>query len=346
MAWQRVTFRSELDPTTRKELDRDNSRLRGWQSNEHKSDGSHGRITAEAVTIIGDPPELHFIEQTPAGRSSVGTITTEDGSILWDSEDSTYFIMRTAIGDVLVGKRPGSISGSAAFYAGIVFDSATLGGTISYGLGAGPSSLSAGRDAFALYDVTNNQPILKFWKNAFALGTDTYLIAPDLDHSVADVYLGYRSDPQQRFIEVAGTMLYGENGVQERQRTVSMGEWTTPTGTFSGSGSMTWTSVTQTVLAYTLVGKTMTVSFNLSGTIGGTPSTACRILIPGSNTAAKAMRNYCWVSDATSGIRHSYCQVSASGTYVEIYLDLEITGNVNWGAGANQVVGQITFEIA
>jgi hypothetical protein len=54
MSWPRVTFRSELPPTTRKELDLNNARLRGWQSNEHKSNGSHADITADSLVVTGD----------------------------------------------------------------------------------------------------------------------------------------------------------------------------------------------------------------------------------------------------------------------------------------------------
>lgn len=48
-----VTFRSELDPVVRKELDQFDGELTGYLLEEHDDDGHHTRITADAVTVDG-----------------------------------------------------------------------------------------------------------------------------------------------------------------------------------------------------------------------------------------------------------------------------------------------------
>jgi len=122
------------------------------------------------------------------------------------------------------------------------------------------------------------------------------------------------------------------------------GAWTTPTfsaGNFTASGSMTWTVISGDVLEYKYVinGKTMTVSFYIEGTIGGTVNNALAIAIPASKTAANSFRQPAWIYDNSIG-QIGFCQ--PSGT--EIIIQLATGGNFT--AGPTGVSGSVTFEIS
>ena len=125
-------------------------------------------------------------------------------------------------------------------------------------------------------------------------------------------------------------------------------DWTTPTfaaGDFTASGSMTWTVAAGDVgtYAYTILNKTMTVSFNINtSTVGGTPSTDLMIAIPATKTATKGMRNPVQLLDngtRTTGVAY----VDASGTVIVI----QRTDAANFTAATDNtyILGQITFQI-
>lgn len=137
--------------------------------------------------------------------------------------------------------------------------------------------------------------------------------------------------------------------VKERARSFAMGEWTTPTfsaGNFTGNGSMTWTVAAGdvTTYAYTVVGKKMTVLFNIvTTTVGGTPNSSLQIAIPGSFTAAKAVFSTFNYNDNGAARAIGVAQVAASGTNIL----LQTMTGANWTAATDNthVQGQITFEV-
>ena len=122
------------------------------------------------------------------------------------------------------------------------------------------------------------------------------------------------------------------------------GAWTRPSfsaGNFTASGSMTWTVVSGDVVEYSYIinGKTMTVAFYIQGTLGGTVNNALGIAIPASKTAANSFRIPAWIFENGGGTT-GFCQ--PSGTTITIQLP---TG-ANFTAGAVEVSGCVTFEIA
>ena len=140
-------------------------------------------------------------------------------------------------------------------------------------------------------------------------------------------------------------------GIKERDRTVPIGEWTTPTfaaGDFT-SDSGTWDvgSGDVTTYEYTIIGKMMTVNFVLgSTTTTGTPNNL-RIKIPGGFTSAKAAQAL-WIGNNNGGAyanTHLAFVNAAGGTNIFLFVDL--TGASNFAAGANNtnVSGSITFEV-
>ncbi len=129
----------------------------------------------------------------------------------------------------------------------------------------------------------------------------------------------------------------------------SIGEWTTVVASaanFTGSGAMTWTvePADVTTYAYTLVGKTMIVSFDIdSTTVGGTPGVALQIGVPGGFVAAKTMFVVYRARD--NGVDSvGMAQTTAGGAVVYLYKDAP--GN-NWSASTDntRVAGSMTFEI-
>lgn len=126
--------------------------------------------------------------------------------------------------------------------------------------------------------------------------------------------------------------------------------WATPTfaaGNFTGNNSMTWTVASADVvtLAYTVVGKQMTVSFNIQQTtVGGTPSTDLQIAIPLGLTSAKSMHNACFINDNLAGNAVGRVFVTVGGSTVNI---AKIDGAA-WSASTDNtyVFGEIIFEIA
>lgn len=57
-----VTFRSELPPIVRKELDQLDSELTGYLLQEHDDDGHHTHITTTSLTVTGGPITVDGVE--------------------------------------------------------------------------------------------------------------------------------------------------------------------------------------------------------------------------------------------------------------------------------------------
>ena len=133
----------------------------------------------------------------------------------------------------------------------------------------------------------------------------------------------------------------------ERGRTVAVGEWTAVpynAGNFTASAG-TWTvdSGDQLAYAYTLVGKTMTLAFDIVGT-DVSAGAILRIAIPGGYTAARRTRTPISVRDnGTYGT--GFAIVKPSQAYVECVAS-QAAANFAITAGDNtDVNGEITFEV-
>ncbi len=137
-------------------------------------------------------------------------------------------------------------------------------------------------------------------------------------------------------------------GFRERSRAFNLGEWTAPAvtaGHFSGSGGMTWTVVPENVqtYAYTLVGKSMTLSWVIAGSmIAGQADKALQLTIPDGYTPNRLFRVPTGVlSNGVSGI--GLAEAAAGRPRIHIYPTPDRRTSFNLGPA--ELFGQITFEI-
>lgn len=125
----------------------------------------------------------------------------------------------------------------------------------------------------------------------------------------------------------------------------NFGQWVQPTfavANFSANGSMTWTVSAATTYSYTLVGRTMTFSFEVAGTVGGTPNTLLQIAIPDGYVASQAMAApVTIVNGGATSI--SQATVAANGTVLQV--GANPAASSNWTAGTASVKGQITLQV-
>lgn len=108
------------------------------------------------------------------------------------------------------------------------------------------------------------------------------------------------------------------------------------------SGNWTLASGDQSVFAYSVSGKTMTVSFTfLTTTVSATP-TYLRVVIPGSYTAAKSLVNLIGVNENV-GQSIGFANVVAGQTYIQFTkLDTATFATLTDTTG---VYGTISFEV-
>lgn len=116
-------------------------------------------------------------------------------------------------------------------------------------------------------------------------------------------------------------------------------------GNFTASGSMTWTVAGGNVVAlvYAIVGKVMTVWFNIQATtVGGTLARYLYIAIPAGKTARNQVYDVYHYYEG-SAWKRGFVSVDGSGGVVR----LEREDNSNWQAtsGATYALGQISFPI-
>jgi hypothetical protein len=134
--------------------------------------------------------------------------------------------------------------------------------------------------------------------------------------------------------------MYDATNSRWRLVTHEQGAWITPaTPTFSGNGSMTWTTVTVNLNRYKLRGRDLTIQFDFNGTAGGTPNTLLQFTLANGFTAAA---NYAGVYDGNLLAAALWSTTSGLNTF-GFYKDL--TAGANWAAGAARVIGNATFEV-
>ena len=112
------------------------------------------------------------------------------------------------------------------------------------------------------------------------------------------------------------------------------GNWVTipySAGIFTASGSMTWTvSVAPSTLAYTIVGRTAMLFFNIAGTIGGTASTDLFVTLPFNPTINTP--GLCRLAGASAALGLTYFLVGQSKFAVQP------------NAGGNHVLGVVNVQ--
>lgn len=137
--------------------------------------------------------------------------------------------------------------------------------------------------------------------------------------------------------------------ITERSRSTPLGEWTAPAfsaGNFTAStGSWTVDSGDVATYTYTLVGKTITVVFEINATdVSATPA-SLNIAIPGGFSAARSTRALVQVSDAGGAVTTGVARVQATGTVIEVQSTIAGGAWATTSADDTLIRGQITFEI-
>lgn len=121
-------------------------------------------------------------------------------------------------------------------------------------------------------------------------------------------------------------------------------------GNFGGVGTMTWTvdSGDQTTYAYSERGKSMTLTFYITGTdVGGSVGAYLELTVPNGRTiTTHQVRVPCWISDAGGSFQTGMLLAVPGETFIRIYKDLSLGTNWTSTTGDNTTVaGQITFMI-
>lgn len=163
MSWPETSFRSELDPVVRKEVDAFSAVLRGHLSSEHTSDGRHTHVTADDVTITSPEDWLILQWRRPNGVTEVlGRLFHEPltggtrGIVLAAVEASQVVIEAPAGSDAATfGVNPGSVGVEQRFLSGMT----ALGNLRLFGQGA---QSVTGADTFVAADATTG-PLYSYY---------------------------------------------------------------------------------------------------------------------------------------------------------------------------------------
>lgn len=125
----------------------------------------------------------------------------------------------------------------------------------------------------------------------------------------------------------------------------NFGQWLNPAFSavnFSANGAMTWTVASATTYSYSLVGRTMIFSFQVTGTVGGTPNTLLQIAIPDGYVASQAAAHPVTVTNG-GVVSISQASVASGGTVLQI--GSNPAASANWTAGSVTVQGQISLQV-
>jgi len=143
--------------------------------------------------------------------------------------------------------------------------------------------------------------------------------------------------------------------ISERSRATAMGDWTSvpwSAVTFSGSGSMTWSTVSTNLtgigIGYTLLGSTMLLAWSFVGTsVKGTANTNLTFKI--SNTISPVSITYGtfhYNNNGTFGIgRCSVAPLAAGMQGLTVTLNIVSLGNWALSTQNTDTSGQFAFEV-
>lgn len=149
-------------------------------------------------------------------------------------------------------------------------------------------------------------------------------------------------------VDTSGNGCRFTDHIYERGRTVAMGAWTSVpynSGNFTASAG-TWgvDNADQVTYAYTLVGKTMTLTWHIKQTDVSNAATL-RIAIPGGFLAARQASSTCRALDNGGAIVASACEVTAGVAYVTLYADVNSNNFSVTSSDNTYVFGTFTFEV-
>lgn len=183
----------------------------------------------------------------------------------------------------------------------------------------------------------------RIWNSSFG---DIYLSGGAPDYPSNDVDSCIVFGQSGNFVD--NGYIEASRGFRERRRAFNMGEWIPAplaAGSFTGSGAMTWTVAPENIetYAYTVIGKTMTVSWFIAGSaVGGRTDEALQIAIPGGFLPNRRVRVPAGVVSNGANVA-CIAEVSTNQSWIRIFMTAD--GQSTYRAGPADVYGQITFEI-
>jgi hypothetical protein len=145
---------------------------------------------------------------------------------------------------------------------------------------------------------------------------------------------------QPRTFIVDDTAAEFGGGYKEYYRSIRAGDQNAYSVTATGSGTLTYTTITTLLLNYSVFGNTMTVQWFLTGTIGGAGA-ELRIALPSGVTAVGRRRNLVHNHEA-GAYKVGVAEVQNGDAFIRISKDVNISGN--WTAGTADTSGSIHFQ--
>lgn len=116
--------------------------------------------------------------------------------------------------------------------------------------------------------------------------------------------------------------------------------WTTWSPTYSGTGSLTFTTVTTNVAQYIQVGKLVICHLNATGTTGGVTNTTIQATLPVTAVDSNNRAGAAFITDSTDAVG----QLFTSGTTLMGFRKYDSS---NWGLGASRgIVGTLIYKAA
>lgn len=116
---------------------------------------------------------------------------------------------------------------------------------------------------------------------------------------------------------------------------------------FTGNNSMVWTVLLagQGHFRFALNGKQLSLSMQITGTVGGTPSTKLQVRLPNGLLAKNAVSFICEINSFGTGHQFGFGDVAAGGNLINFQTSLA-TPFSNWGAGSATVnfVGELEVQ--
>ncbi len=301
---------------------------------QHKDDGSHGDITADSIVVSGDLTvggDIIGGDGTEATFDNI-RLQGQDGNnfghvqFATDPDDFSVMWARTEISSIPTLESTTNVvpNSSLTWSLGVV----TRVWTALWGLVAKIGGVSG--TATLSYDIVNG---------GLAVDDDV------LPATTAVSDLGCPGSGPKRWRD-----LYLSSAVFELARTVAMGYWTNVAfnaGNFTADSGAAWTltSGDQTAYNYTLIGRSLTVNFELNATTVATATPVrLSIALPAGatiTTNANAPLSYL---DGAGATGTGFIEAVATGTVISLLKD--ISGTV-WPLGTNNVFvrGQIVLNV-
>jgi len=286
MGFPNTTFRTELPPVVRKELDQSNADTAGYLSAEHDEEGRHTHLTAKSlkvkgpVTITGGPLTINGAPVTPGGGTAVAPhhATHEPGGsdplvgAAWLAQANTF----TGWAQFLTADNASLILKSLLAPADgrvIQILDTTAGELLIRGLSDDLQSVRPAMLLTVVGDVTVQRD-LRAGRNLSVTG-DAYA---NMVIATSHIYSN------------GGSAIIAGNIYERGRNAVAMGEWQDvpfSAANFTASGGAAWTVAAGNVALnrYALIGKTLIWALYLTGgSISGATPAELYIRVPGGFT--------------------------------------------------------------